>query len=125
MAWWPYLIVFAGAGVGGAMRHGMNELVSNLAGTRFPWGIMAINVSGSLLLGLFAGYFAFKGEASQHWRLFLTTGICGGYTTFSTFSLDTVLLWERGEATMAIVYVVASVLISIAALVLGMWAMRG
>ena len=125
MAWLPYLIVFAGAGVGGAMRHGMNELVTNFAGIRFPWGILAINVSGSLLLGLFAGYFAFRGEASQHWRLFLTTGICGGYTTFSTFSLDSVLLWERGEATMAVLYVVASVSISIAALVLGMWAMRG
>ena len=66
-------------------------------GTAFPWGTFIINISGSLVMGLIAGYLAFKGEASQPWRLFLMTGILGGYTTFSAFSLDAALLYERGE----------------------------
>lgn len=121
----PYLIVFLGAGFGGAMRHGVNELVSSISGTKFPVGILAINITGSLLLGLLTGYFAFKGEASQHWRLLLTTGICGGYTTFSTFSVDAVLLWERGQHFGAVAYVFLSVVLSIAAVICGMGAMRG
>jgi CrcB protein len=70
-------------------------------------------------MGLAAAYFAFKGDASQHWRLFLTTGILGGYTTFSTFSLDAALLYERGEVGPAAVYVLASVALSIAGLFAG------
>ncbi len=66
-------------------------------GTGFPWGTFIINITGSTVMGLIAGYLAFKGEASQPWRLFLMTGILGGYTTFSAFSLDAALLYERGE----------------------------
>jgi CrcB protein len=75
-------------------------------------------------MGLVAGYFAFKGGLSQHLRLFLTTGILGGYTTFSAFSLDTALLYERGELGLAAVYVLASVLLSIAGLFAGFWIVR-
>jgi CrcB protein len=121
---WSYLIVFIGSGLGGALRHGVNAGVSDYVGSRFPFGILAINITGSLVLGLLAGYFAFKGEASQSWRLFLTTGICGGYTTFSTFSLDTALLWQREGPSWALGYIVASVLLSVFALVGGMWLMR-
>ena len=92
------LIVFLGGGMGAALRHGVNLLSARLFGTAFPWHTLIENVTGSLVMGLLAGYFAFKGgDASQHWRLFLTTGILGGYTTFSAFSLDAVLLYERGE----------------------------
>ena len=70
-------------------------------------------------MGLVGAYFAFKGDASQHWRLFLTTGILGGYTTFSAFSLDAALLYERGEVSAAAIYVVASVALSIAGLFAG------
>jgi CrcB protein len=70
-------------------------------------------------MGLAAAYFAFKGDASQHWRLFLTTGILGGYTTFSTFSLDAALLYERGEVSVAALYVLLSVVVSIAGLFAG------
>jgi CrcB protein len=70
-------------------------------GTAFPWGTFIINITGSTVMGLIAGYLAFKGEASQPWRLFLMTGILGGYTTFSAFSLDTALLYERGELGLA------------------------
>ena len=76
------------------------------SGTGFPFGTLIVNVTGSLMMGLIAGYFAFKGDASQNWRLFLTTGILGGYTTFSAFSLDAALLYERGEVSLAAIYVV-------------------
>jgi CrcB protein len=116
-----YLIVFIGAGIGGAFRHGANLLAARLMGISFPYGTLAINIIGSLLMGLCAAYFAFKGDASQPWRLFLTTGILGGFTTFSAFSLATVVLWERGDFLGAVLYVVGSVILSILALFLALW----
>ena len=87
---------------------------------------MIENISGSLAMGLLAGYFAFRGGgASQHWQLFLTTGILGGYTTFSAFSLDAVLLYERGAIGLAALYVLGSVLLSIAGLVRRLRRWRG
>lgn len=114
-----YLIVFLGGGLGAAMRHGVNIASARAFGTGFPYGTLLINITGTLLMGLVAAYFAFKGDASQHWRLFLTTGILGGYTTFSAFSLDAALLYERGEVSAAAIYVVASVALSIAGLFAG------
>ena len=75
-------------------------------------------------MGLIAGYLTFKGEASQPWRLLLMTGILGGYTTFSAFSLDAVLLYERGELGVATFYVVGSVVLSILGLVAGLALVR-
>ena len=114
-----YLIVFLGGGLGAALRHGINLASARAFGTAFPYGTLLINITGSLLMGLVAAYFAFKGDASQHWRLFLTTGILGGYTTFSAFSLDAALLYERGEVSAAAIYGVASVALSIAGLFAG------
>ncbi len=114
-----YLIVFLGGGIGAALRHGVNLTAARLAGTAFPYGTMTVNVAGSLAMGLIAAYFAFRGDASQHWRLFLTTGILGGFTTFSAFSLDVALLYERGELALAALYVAVSVAASIAALFAG------
>ena len=119
-----YLIVFLGGGMGAALRHGINLAMARLLGTAFPYGTLFINVTGSIIMGLTIGYFAFKGGISQHWRLFFTTGILGGYTTFSTFSLDTALLYERGEVGLAALYVVASVVIGIAGLFAGLWFVR-
>lgn len=115
-----YLIVFVGGGVGSMLRHGVNVSAARLAGTAFPCGTLAVNVTGSLVMGLFAGYFAFRGDASQSWRLFLMTGILGGYTTFSAFSLDTALLYERGETALALAYVLASVGLSVLGLFAGL-----
>ena len=114
-----YLIVFLGGGIGAALRHGINLAVARLLGTGFPYGTLMINITGSFIMGLVAAYFAFRGDASQHWRLFLTTGILGGYTTFSAFSLDAALLYERGEVGLAALYVVASVAVSIGGLFAG------
>jgi CrcB protein len=119
-----YLIVFFGAGIGGALRHGVNVWSSRLMGTNFPYGTITVNIVGSLVMGLLASYFAFRGPESQHWRLFLATGILGGFTTFSSFSLDIGLLYERGELLTTAFYIVASVVISVAALFGGLWTMR-
>ena len=119
-----YVIVFLGGGIGSMLRHGVNLLTARWLGTGFPYGTLAVNVTGSLLMGLFAAYFAFKGDATQNWRLFLTTGILGGYTTFSAFSLDAALLYERGEVGAAALYVLASVVISIAGLFAGLYLVR-
>lgn len=118
----PIILVFAGAGLGGVLRHLTNLGAARLLGAGFPWGTLAVNIGGSLVMGLLAGWLAFKaGEAwSQDVRLFLMTGVLGGYTTFSAFSLDAVLLFERGQALQAGGYVAASVILSIAALVAGL-----
>ena len=117
-----YLLVFLGAGIGGALRHGVNVGCARVCGMAFPWGTLTVNVLGSFLMGALAGWLAFKaGEGwSQPLRLFLTTGILGGFTTFSAFSLDAVLIWERGQNGLAATYVAASVLLSIAGLVAGL-----
>jgi fluoride exporter len=116
-----YLIVFIGGGLGAALRHGINLGVARWFGTTFPLATLLINISGSLVMGLIAGWFAFRGgDASQHWRLFLTTGILGGYTTFSTFSLDVAFLYERGELVHTALYIVGSVALSIFGIFLGL-----
>jgi len=119
-----FLLVFIGGGIGAAMRHGVNLLSMRLLGAGFPYATIIENVSGSLAMGLLAGYFAFKGDAVQPTRLFLATGVLGGYTTFSAFSLDTALLWERGEVALAAVYVIGSVALSIGGLFAGLALMR-
>jgi CrcB protein len=120
-----YFIVFLGAGIGGALRHGVNVGASRLFGFGFPYGTMSVNVVGSFLMGVLAGYFAFRPGINQHLRLFLTTGILGGFTTFSAFSLDTALLVERHAYGMAAGYAVGSVLASVSALFLGLAVFRG
>ena len=121
-----FLLVFLGAGIGGALRHGVNLGCARLCGTAFPWGTLTVNVVGSFVIGALAGWLAFKAEHgwSQPLRLFLTTGVLGGFTTFSAFSLDAVLLWERGQGGLAAVYVAASVAASIAGLVAGLALVR-
>ncbi|MGO4389510.1 fluoride efflux transporter CrcB [Microvirga sp. 2YAF29] len=121
-----YLLVFLGAGIGGALRHGVNIGCARLCGTALPWGTLTVNVVGSFVMGMLAGWLAFKaGEGwSQPLRLFLTTGVLGGFTTFSAFSLDAVLIWERGQLGLAGAYVAASVALSIAGLVAGLAAIR-
>ena len=119
-----YLIVFLGGGLGAATRHGINLATARVLGTAFSYGTLLINITGSFIMGLVAAYFAFKGGASQHWRLFFTTGILGGYTTFSAFSLDAALLYERGQIGMAALYVIASVAISIVGLFAGLALVR-
>jgi CrcB protein len=120
-----YLIVFFGGGVGAALRHGCNVFFARTIGTAFPYATLFENVLGSTVMGLLVALFAFKTDIPQHMRLFLTTGILGGYTTFSTFSLDTALLYERGDNLgMAALYVLLSVALSIGGLFAGLALVR-
>lgn len=115
-----YLIVFLGAGLGGALRQGVNVAAVRLFGTGFPYGTFIVNVVGSFAMGLLTGLFAYRMGVPQHVRLFLTTGILGGFTTFSTFSLDAALLIERHDYALAAGYVVGSVAAALAGLFFGM-----
>jgi CrcB protein len=119
-----YLVVFIGGGIGAALRHGVNRAALAWLGPAFPWGTLIVNILGGLAMGLLAELFLVKGGGSQEWRLFLTTGILGGFTTFSAFSLDAALMWERGEHAVLAAYVAGSVVLSIAALFAGMAAVR-
>jgi len=116
----PYFIVFLGAGIGGALRHGVNVGAARLFGYGFPYGTLIVNVVGSFAIGLLAGYFAFRPGIGQHVRLFLTTGLLGGFTTFSAFSLDTALLVERHHYALAAGYVAGSVAAGLVALFVGL-----
>ena len=118
--------VFLGGGIGSALRYGVGRAALALVGTGFPAGTLAVNVAGCLLLGVLAEWLALRDpgiDASV--KLFLTTGLLGGFTTFSAFALDAAALWQRGEGAVAGLYVLASVALSIAALFAGMALTRG
>ena len=119
-----YLLVFIGGSLGSTLRHLVNIVCPRFLGTHFPYHTFIINITGSTIMGLIAGYLAFRGDASQSWRLFLMTGILGGYTTFSAFSLDSALLYERGEIGLSLLYVLGSVVLSILGLFAGLTLVR-
>jgi CrcB protein len=119
-----YLIVFIGAGIGGALRHGVNVGAAKLFGFGFPFGTLIVNIVGSFAMGLLAGFFAYRAGIPQHVRLFLTTGILGGFTTFSSFSLDAALLVERHSFGLAFGYIVGSIAAGLAALFFGLAVFR-
>ena len=119
-----YLVVFLGGGIGAALRHGVNRASLAYFGPTFPWGTLLVNVAGGLLMGMLAELFLAKGSGNQEWRLFLTTGVLGGFTTFSAFSLDAALMWQRSDYVALGSYVTASVLFSIVGLFFGMAAVR-
>jgi fluoride exporter len=119
-----YLIVFLGAGIGGACRHAVNLASARLFPSTVGISTFVVNVVGSFLMGVLIEYLAARGSAPQSWRLFAATGVLGGFTTFSAFSMETVLLVERGELGWAATNVIASVLLSIGALFAGLWLMR-
>jgi len=122
---WQFILAVAlGGGVGAVTRYLVSIGSGKLFGMNFPWGTLIINVTGSFLIGLFTGLFALKWNLPQAVRIFLTVGICGGYTTFSTFSLDTFYLMERGEMLAAGAYMVGSVVLSVGALIIAMQAVR-
>lgn len=123
----PVLLVFVGGGLGAVTRYGLSLAATRLLGPDFPWGTLGINVLGSLVMGLLAGFFVSHDSATD-WasaRLFLMTGILGGFTTFSAFSLDTLVLWDRGDMMPLAFYVLGSVMISIVALFLGYGLTKG
>ncbi len=118
------VIVAAGGAIGASLRHLVNFAALRLVGPNFPWGTMAINLAGSLAMGVFIELLARRFNASNEVRLFVATGILGGFTTFSAFSLDFAVLWERGAMISALGYALASVIGSLLALFLGLWLAR-
>jgi CrcB protein len=115
--------VGVGGGLGALARYYIAGWVQP-AGVAFNWGIFVVNITGGLLMGLIVEASALKLNLSPDLRAFLTVGILGGYTTFSTFSLDSALLLQRGEYAQAALYVIGSVVLSILALFAGLWIVR-
>lgn len=115
--------VAAGGGLGSVARYFVAQL-QGPAWTGFPYGIFLVNVSGGFIMGVIAELLALRFNVSPEMRAFLTTGIMGGYTTFSTFSLESALLIQRGAIGTAMSYVAGSAILSIAALFAGLWVVR-
>ena len=118
------LAVAAGGALGSVARYLVGVGSTKLFGVAFPWGTLIINITGSFLIGVFVEMFALKWDLPQSVRVFLTVGICGGFTTFSTFSLDSYVLMERGEFGLAAAYIIGSLVLSIAALFGGLHLIR-
>jgi CrcB protein len=128
------LIVAAGGAIGAGLRHLVGLGALRFVGSAFPVATMTVNIAGSFLMGTLVAWLAFKADitgwpgmvfgSGQNLRLFLATGLLGGFTTFSAFSLDALLLWERGEAGMAALYVLGSVILSLAGLIAGLALVR-
>ena len=121
-------LVFAGGGAGAVLRYQLGRgLMLGLGPatvSAFPWATLTVNVIGSLAMGLLAGWLARHGAGGEHWRLLLGVGLLGGFTTFSAFSLELMLLIERGAAGTAFAYAAVSVLAGLTALYLGLIVMR-
>ncbi|MGD9868569.1 MAG: fluoride efflux transporter CrcB [Hyphomicrobiales bacterium] len=114
----------AGGAIGASARYLVGVGAARLLGAQFPWGTLTVNIVGCLLMGLLIETAALKLSLSNEMRTFLATGILGGFTTFSAFSLDFAILWERKDVSAAFAYLGASVGLSILALFLGLMIVR-
>lgn len=119
-----FLIVCLGGGLGAGLRYLSMLLALRWLGPGYPFGTIIVNVSGSLLMGILIAMLGRKFGDVSELRLFLATGFLGGFTTFSAFSLDVAVLWERGATGAMLAYIVASVALSIAAIFVGFWLVR-
>ncbi|EJT05377.1 fluoride efflux transporter CrcB [Rhizobium sp. CCGE 510] len=118
------LLVAVGGAIGSLLRYYVGQWTLRLMGPAFPWGTLAVNIVGCFVIGVFSELIARRFNASVELRLLLITGFLGGFTTFSAFSLDAISLFERGEAVAGGIYIVASVGLSMAAVMSGLAVMR-
>ena len=118
------IAVGVGGGLGALLRYFLAGSLQPAWWPGFPFGIFIVNITGGLAMGVIAELAALKLQMTPEMRAFLTTGVLGGYTTFSTFSLDSALLMERGAYVQALTYIVGSVVLSIFALFAGLWIIR-
>ena len=120
--------VALGGAIGALLRYQSGRLMTHWLGpnvvTAFPWATLTVNVVGSLLMGALAGFLARHGQGGEQWRLFIGVGLLGGFTTFSSFSLELMLLIERGQPFQALTYALISVLAGLSALYIGLIVMR-
>jgi len=119
------LFVFAGGGIGSALRYTISLGVNKMIQTKFPLSTFIVNITGCFLIGLFLGYWQKQGNTDSVWYVFLVTGICGGYTTFSAFSAENIKLIQNGEMVTAMLYIGSSLLTGILATMLGLILTRG
>ena len=118
------LLVMIGGALGAAARFLTGKLTLGWFGPNYPWGTLAVNLIGGLLMGVLAGSLARFGQGGEQWRLLLGVGVLGGFTTFSAFSLDAMVMIERGDWIPVLVYILASVIGSIVALAVGLSLVR-
>lgn len=120
-----FLLVAAGGALGSMARYGLGLTLGRvLPGAAWPWGTFAANLIGGLLMGLLAGWLAYRGQGGEGVRLFAAVGLLGGFTTFSAFSLETALMIQRRDWGMAGLYVAVSTVLAVAALFLGLMIAR-
>ena len=121
-------LVFAGGGTGAVLRYQFGRWMTHMLGPQvvstFPWATLAVNVIGSLAMGLLAGWLARHGSGGETTRLLVGVGLLGGFTTFSAFSLELVLLIERGQYLFAALYLILSVALGVTGLIFGLTMMR-
>jgi CrcB protein len=113
-----------GGAIGSLARHYLSASIYGVTGSGFPFGVFAVNVLGGLLMGIIVELGALRLNYTPEIRAFLTTGMLGGFTTFSTFSLDAALLIERGDWLGSAAYMIGSVVLSVGALFAGLWLVR-
>lgn len=119
-----WILIFLGGGAGAVCRFGLNNVVGRIMGVAFPYGTLVINLLGALLIGMIVEFMALKLNAPATLRFLLVTGFLGGFTTFSTFSLEAALMLEKGAWGQLATYIAASVLGTIALVLLGAWLVR-
>lgn len=118
------LIVGLGSFCGGALRYYISTFMRNICNHNFPWSTLLVNVVGCLLIGVVFGLFNRYGTQSSSWCLLLTTGFCGGFTTFSAFANEGVQMLQNGNTLSFFVYILASVVVGIALTALGYWLVK-
>lgn len=118
------LLVMAGGAVGAAARYQLGRLAGHLLGLTYPWGTLIANLLGGFVMGLLVGTLARLSSGDAEIRVLVGVGVLGGFTTFSSFSLETYLMIERGEVTGALLYALASVIGAVAALAIGLHLVR-
>ena len=118
------LLVFVGGGIGAAGRHGVNIAAARLIGSGFVWGTLVVNIIGSFVMGVIVESLALRFQVSPEMRAFLVTGVLGGFTTFSAFSLDVSLLLEKKDIGLAALYAFGSLGGAVLALFFGLWLTR-
>ena len=119
-----FLIVGIGSFIGGTLRYGISTLMKQVCHQGFPWGTLLVNLLGCLVIGVLYALFSKYSSLSNPWCLLLTTGLCGGFTTFSTFANESMQMLQQGNVGGFIGYVATSIIAGISLVALGYWIVK-
>ena len=122
--WNSAVLIFLGGGLGSVLRFLISQYISKKIESGIPWGTFVVNILGSLLLGAIIGFFHKMNLSSSQYVVFFTLGFCGGFTTFSTFTMENMLLLKNGDWTLVFIYSLTSVIIGILAAFGGFWVLK-